>query len=108
MAHVPIDADGSAGGKTPAPRGLTVWAALIIALVGAAVATGATIVVLRNEHGTGVEAMLAALALIAFGVTVYGLLQAVLAVIDSAGERRRHDREVTERRQGARARQPRH
>jgi hypothetical protein len=31
----------------------------------------------------------------------------VLAVIDTAGERRRQDREVTERRHGARARQPR-
>ena len=32
--------------------------------------------------------------------------QAVLAVIDTAGERRRHDREITERRQGDRARPP--
>lgn len=107
MAHVPIDADSSTDGKTPTPRGRTVWGALLIAVAGAAVATGATIVVLRNEHDIGVEAMLAALALAAFGVTAYGLLQAVLAVVDSAGERRRHDREVTERRRGDRAREPR-
>ena len=107
MSHIPIDADGSTDGQTPTPRGRPVWSALLIAVAGAAVATGATVVVLRNEHSLGVEAMLAALALAAFGVTAYGLLQAVLAVVDSAGERRRHEREVTERRHGDRARQPR-
>jgi len=44
---------------------------------------------------------------VSFGVTAYGLMQAVLAVIDTAGERRRHERDVTERRKGDRARQPR-
>jgi hypothetical protein len=43
-------------------------------------------------------------ALSGFGVTAYGLIQAVLAVVDSAGERRRHDRDVTERRTGDRTR----
>jgi hypothetical protein len=35
------------------------------------------------------------------------LLQAVLALIDTAGERRRQDRVVSERRHGDRAREPR-
>ena len=60
--------------------------------------------VLRGGRGTGTEALLGAVALAAFGVTAYGLIQAVLALIDTAGERRRHDREVTERRKGDRAR----
>jgi hypothetical protein len=79
-------------------------AALVMAVVGAIVATGATLMVLRGDRGTGTEALLGAVALAAFGVTAYGLMQAVLALIDTAGERRRHDREVSERRKGDRAR----
>ena len=80
---------------------------LLIALLGAAVAASATIFVLRREYSVGIEALLAALALVGFGFAAYGLMQAVLAIIDTAGERRRQDREVSERRKGARARQPR-
>jgi len=106
MAHAPIDADGSTGGSTPPSRGLSVRVALLIALLGAAVTTAATVAVLRNDQGTAVDALLGVIALGAFGVTAYGLMQAIFSVIDSAGERRRRDREVTERRKGARARQP--
>jgi hypothetical protein len=81
-------------------------ASLVMAVVGAIVATGATLLVLQGDRGTGLEALLGLLALAAFGVTAYGLIQAVLAVIDTAGERRRHEREVTERRKGERARKP--
>ena len=82
----------------------SVKVALVMAVVGAIVATGATLMVLRDDRGTGIEALLGAVALAGFGLTAYGLMQAVLAVIDTAGERRRHDRDVTERRQGDRAR----
>ena len=78
-----------------------------MAIVGAIVAAGATVMVLQGDRGTGFKALLGAVALAAFGVTAYGLMQAVLAVIDTAGERRRHDREVSERRKGERAGQPR-
>ena len=80
---------------------------LLIAFLGAAAAVDATIAVLRNEYTVAVEALLAAVALGGFGFAAYGLMQAVLALIDTAGERRRQDREVSERRKGARARQPR-
>ena len=80
---------------------------LLIALLGAAVAAAATIAVLRNEYTVAIEALLAAVALGGFGFAAYGLMQAVLALIDTAGERRRQDRDVSERRKGARARQPR-
>lgn len=63
--------------------------------------------VLRNEYSVGIEALIAAVALAGFGVAAYGLIQAVLALVDTAGERRRQDREVSERRKGDRARQPR-
>lgn len=80
---------------------------LLIALLGAAAAIAATIAVLRNEYTVAIEALLAAVALAGFGFAAYGLMQAVLALIDTAGERRRQDREVSERRKGARARPPR-
>ena len=54
-----------------------------------------------------VISIIAGLALAAFVVMVYGLLRMVLALVESAGERRRQEREVTERREGERARKPR-
>ena len=102
MPDTPIEGSAVTGTNRPP----TVKMALVMAVVGAIVATGATLMVLQGDRGTGLEALLGALALAAFGVTAYGLIQAVLAVIDTAGERRRHDREVTERRQGDRARPP--
>lgn len=107
MANVTMNAD-SPGGESALPaRGLSVWSSLLIAIAGAILAIGATILVLRNEYGVGVEALLAGVALVGFGIGAYGLLQAVLALIDTAGERRRQDRVVSERRHGDRARQPR-
>ena len=99
MPDTPLE--GPAVGTSPPP---SLKAALVMAVIGAIVATGATLMVLRGDRGTGIEALLCALALAGFGVTAYGLIQAVLALIDTAGERRRHDREVTERRKGDRAR----
>lgn len=94
-------------GGTPISRGPSVQRALTFAILGALGATVLTMFVLRNEYSVGIEALLAAIALLAFGIAAYGLLQTVLAIVDSAGERRRQDREVTERRKGDRARQPR-
>lgn len=107
MADLPIDADERNAGKSKTSRSLTLGSALTIAVLGIAVAAGTTVYLLRTEHGTGADAILAAIALTAFGVAAFGLMQAVLAVVDTAGERRRHDREVSERRKGDRARQPR-
>jgi hypothetical protein len=107
MANATVNTDTPAGGTTAPARGLSVRSALLIAAVGAICAVVATRAVLRNEYGVGIEALFAAVALVGFGVTAYGLMQAVLAIIDTAGERRRHDRDVTERRKGDRARQPR-
>lgn len=107
MDSATVNTDTPAGGTSAPGSGLSVRTALLIALAGATAAILATRAVLRNAYGVGVEALLAVVALIAFGVAAYGLMQAVLALIDTAGERRRQDREVTERRKGARARQPR-
>jgi hypothetical protein len=80
---------------------------LVYTILGAVGATVLTVFVLRNEYRVGIEAILAAAALAAFGLAAYGLLQTVLAIVDSAGERRRQERTVSERRKGDRARQPR-
>ncbi len=106
MTNTPFDTQENLIVNTPTARGLSVAAALTIAVVSGIVAALATVFVIRNSFSTMVEALLAALSLIAFGVTAYGLIQAVLAVVDTAGERRRQDREVSERRQGDRARKP--
>jgi len=90
----------------PKSRGPSIPVALTIAVVGGIIAIATTIVVIRNNYSTSIEAILAAVALLAFGVTAYGLIQAVLALVDSAGERRMRDREVSERRHGDRARKP--
>ncbi|MGK2961857.1 MAG: hypothetical protein ACSLFK_06875 [Gemmatimonadaceae bacterium] len=104
MPETPLEGEAVDGGTTRRPPSLR--ASLIIAITGAVIAIGATLMVLQGDRGRGYEATLAAVGLAAFGVTAYGLMQSVLAVIDTAGERRRHDRDVTERRTGDRARPP--
>ncbi|MEO5904258.1 MAG: hypothetical protein ABIQ55_09625 [Gemmatimonadaceae bacterium] len=91
---------------TPVKKGPSVPVALTIAFVGAVGSVASTIVMMKNDFGASIEALLAAVALGAFGLTAYGLIQAVLALVDTAGERRTRDREITERRQGDRARKP--
>ena len=102
-----VNTNTPAGGTAIIQRGPSVRVSLVIALVGAIIAVAATMAVLRNEYTVAIEALIAAVALGGFGIAAYGLIQAVLALIDTAGERRRQDREVSERRKGARARQPR-
>ena len=102
-----VDTNTPAGGTAIIQRGPSVRVSLAIAVVGAIIAVVATMAGLRNEYTVAIEAFIAAVALGGFGIAAYGLIQAVLALIDTAGERRRQDREVSERRKGARARQPR-
>jgi hypothetical protein len=100
MPETPIEGPAVTGTSRPP----SLKASLVMAVIGVIVATGATMMVLQGERATGTEALLGALALAGFGIAAYGLIQAVLATIDTAGERRRQEREVSERRQGARAR----
>jgi hypothetical protein len=103
----PANRETPPGGTPIQTRGLSVQRGLAYTILGAIAAIVLTIFVLRNTYSTGIEALLAAFALAAFGLAAYGLLQTVLAIVDTAGERRRQDREVSERRKGERARQPR-
>ncbi len=104
MYQTPLEGEAVDGGTTRRPPSLR--ASLIIAITGAVIAIGATLMVLQGDRSRVYEALLAVAGLAAFGVSAYGLMQSVLAVIDTAGERRRQDRDVTERRTGDRARPP--
>jgi hypothetical protein len=105
MIHTPINTQENVA-VTISKHAPSIPVALAIAAVGALIAVSATIVVIRNSYSTSIEALVAAVALFAFGVMAYGLIQAVLALVDSAGERRMREREASERRQGERARKP--
>ena len=107
MANVSVSTPTPAGGTSIAARGLSIRVALFLAALGIFLAVAVTMLLLRGDYGAGIQALLAAVALAAFGLAAYGLIEAVLAVIDTAGERRRQDRDVSERRKGDRARQPR-
>jgi hypothetical protein len=108
MANPTMTTETPAGGTPVAPaRGPSLKSSLFLGVAGAVGATVATLVVLRNEYGVWVEVTIGVAALLFFGLAAYGLMQAVLALIDTAGERRRQERTVSERRKGARARQPR-
>jgi hypothetical protein len=93
-------------GKPRRPSGLGIGRALALTIVSVAVCIGTTVAVLRGEYSTLVEEILAAAALISFGFAVYGLLRMVFALIETAGERRRKAREVTERRKAEREQPP--
>jgi hypothetical protein len=80
---------------------------LLLTVVSAIAFAAATIALLRGQLSTTLAEVIAALALAAFVVMVYGLLRLVLGLVETAGERRRQEREVSERRKGARARKPR-
>jgi hypothetical protein len=71
-------------------------------IISVAICIGCTVAVLRGDYSTLVEEVLAAAALISFGFGVYGILRMVLALIETASDRRRKTREVTERRKAER------
>jgi hypothetical protein len=77
--------------------------ALLITLASGVVLAAAIVELQRGELSTTFAELAAIVALLAFGASVYGLLRTILVVIESAGERRRQAREVTERRHGDRA-----
>jgi hypothetical protein len=70
----------------------------VITIVATIVFAVATYELIRAELSTTLAELSAVTALLAFGVLVYGLLLIILALIESAGERRRIERETSERR----------
>ena len=80
--------------------------AAVLTVISSIVFGVATWELVKGSLSTLYAELCAAIALVAFGVAIYGLLRMVLAFIETATERRRQAREVTERRHGDRARKP--
>jgi hypothetical protein len=89
----------------PPPRGIL--GPIIVTVVSLIVVGTAMYELLHGDLSTGLAEVAAGVALVSFGVVVYGALQVLFAIIETASERRRRAREVTERRHGERARKPR-
>ena len=102
----PAPANPPVRGKPRRPAGLGIGPALTLTILSVAICVGATVAVLRGDYSTLVEEILAAAALIGFGFAVYGILRMVLALIETASDRRRKTREVTERRKAERENPP--
>ena len=100
----PGPVDQPARGQPRRPTGIGIRRALFITLASGVVLAVAIVELQRSELSTTLAELAAIVALLAFGATVYGLLRTILVLIESAGERRRRAREVTERRHGDRAR----
>lgn len=98
----PSGATGSFPGRSHSPRrkppGSGLRSAIVITIVATIVFGVATYELIRADLSTTLAELSAITALLSFGVVVYGLLLIILALIESAGERRRIERETSERR----------
>jgi hypothetical protein len=90
----------------PIDQGMSIGKAAAIAVIGAILVMVSTYEVVRGSLSAGMTRVLAVVSLLSLVALVYGLIELTLAVIATTAERRRKAREVTERRQGDRARKP--
>jgi heme exporter protein D len=92
----------------PVDRGMSIGKAAIITIASAVLVALSSYAVVRGNLSAGMTRLLAVVALLSLVAMVYGLIELALAVIATTSERRRIAREVSERRQGDRARKPKH
>jgi hypothetical protein len=90
----------------PVDRGMSIGKAAVITVVSAILVMGSTYAVVKGTLSAGMTRALAVISLLSLVALAYGLIELALAVIATTSERRRMAREVTERRQGDRARKP--
>jgi NAD/NADP transhydrogenase beta subunit len=86
--------------------GMSISIAATITLVSAMLVAAATYEVVRGALTSDMTRLLAVVSLLSLVAMFYGLIELALAVIATTAERRRQAREITERRQGDRARKP--
>jgi hypothetical protein len=86
---------------------MSIGKAAVISVVSALLVLASTYEVVRGTLSAGMTRLLAVVSLLSLVALFYGLIELTLAVIATTAERRRKAREVTERRQGDRARKPR-
>ena len=87
-------------------HGMSIAKATVITVLSVIVVIASTYFVVKGSLSAGMTRILAVVSLLSLVAMVYGLIELALAVIATTAERRRKAREVTERRQGARARTP--
>ena len=87
-------------------RGMSIGLAAAISIVSIVIVAFSTYAVIKGTLSAGMTRLLAVVSLLSLVATAYGLIELALAVISTTTERRRKAREVTERRQGDRARKP--
>ncbi len=90
----------------PVDEGMSLRLAVVITIVSAIVVGASSYGVIAGRLSAGMTRVFAVASLLALAGLVYGLIELLLAVIATSSERRRKAREVTERRQGERARKP--
>ncbi len=90
----------------PIDQGMSISIAAAISVVSAIALAASTYAVIAAGLSAGMTRLFAIVSLLAFVALAYGLIELSLAVIATSAERRRMEREVTERRQGERARKP--
>ncbi len=90
----------------PVDHGMSISLAVAISVVSAIVVGASSYAVIAAGLSAGMTRLFAVASLLAFVALVYGLIELSLAVVATSAERRRKEREVTERRQGERARKP--
>ena len=90
----------------PVDRGMSIGKAAVITVVSVILMMVSTIAVIKGTLSAGMTRLLAVISLLSLFALAYGLIELALAVIATTSERRRMAREVTERRQGDRARRP--
>jgi len=87
-------------------QGMSIRLAAAITIVSAIVVGASSYAVIAARLSAGMTRLFAVVTLVAAAALFYGLIELLLAVIATSSERRRKAREVTERRQGERARKP--
>ena len=85
---------------------MSITKATIITLVSVVLMAASSYAVVKGTLSAGMTRLSAVVALLALVAMVYGLIELALAVIATTSERRRMQREVSERRKGDRARKP--
>lgn len=109
--HADPMTDPSTSAEQPATipavdEGMSIPLALTITIVSLIVVGASSYAVIAAGLSAAMTRVFAVASLLALAALVYGLIELLLAVIATSAERRRKAREVTERRQGERARKP--
>ena len=91
-------------GAPATAHGLTFARALFLTIAFILIAVGGSYGVARSAISTGAKGMLAIVTLLSVVGLYYSIFQLILALVATTGERRWSAREVSERREGERAR----